>query len=75
MELDKITRTEKLIDPEAEELNEYLSHGWKILLACAELQSAEGGAFYGQCPVFYLSWQESTAPWYPEPVQPQSSWI
>lgn len=75
MELDKITQTEKLVDPEADELNEYLAHGWKILLACADLCSAEGGAFYGHCAVFYLGWQSDTEPWRPEPVQPDTPWL
>ncbi len=75
MELDKITQTEKLVNPEADDLNNYLAHGWKILLACADLCSAEGGAFYGYCAVFYLGWTLDTAPWHPAPAQPEGLWV
>lgn len=68
MELDKVTRTAKLVDPESDELDEYLAHGWKIMLTCSPLESAEGGAFYGNIGVFYLGWLGDAEPWYPEPA-------
>lgn len=75
MELEKVRYTKKLVDPDAEELNEFLANGWQLLLTYAQAEPLEGGALYTHQGIFFLGWSADAAPWYPAPVQTEEVWL